>query len=117
MAAAARRLPAWPAGRRWCFEEFARRRGDFALYYDIDSVGRAANAHVGVIGACTCPHRLAAVESILNGRTIDAATIAAAAKAASAAVDPPADMHDDAAYRRGLVATLVERALARAAAR
>ena len=25
------RLPAWPAGRRWAFEEFARRRGDFAL--------------------------------------------------------------------------------------
>src|SRR3979411_2904324 len=24
------RLPAWPAGRRWGFQEFARRRGDFA---------------------------------------------------------------------------------------
>src|SRR5262249_2497225 len=23
--------PAWPAGRRWGFEEFARRRGDFAM--------------------------------------------------------------------------------------
>ena len=116
------RLPPWPAGRRWCFEEFARRRGDFALagialYYDIESAGRAVNAHVGVIGACTCPHRLTAVESMLNGRTIDEATIKAAAKAASAAVDPPDDMHADAAYRRGLVATLVERALARAAAR
>ena len=116
------RLPAWPPGRRWCFEEFARRRGDFALagialYYDIESAGRAVNAHVGVIGACTCPHRLTAVESMLNGRTIDEATIKAAAKAASAAVDPPEDMHADAAYRRGLVATLVERARARAAAR
>src|SRR5437016_8799070 len=35
------RLPAWPAKRRWAFEEFARRRGDFALagvaaYYDLD---------------------------------------------------------------------------------
>src|SRR6266550_391757 len=33
------RLPAWPARRRWGFEEFARRRGDFAmagvaLFYD-----------------------------------------------------------------------------------
>ena len=25
------RLPAWPAGRRWGFQEFARRRGDFAM--------------------------------------------------------------------------------------
>ncbi len=39
-------LPAWPAGRRWGFQEFARRRGDFAmagvaLFYDIDG-GKAA---------------------------------------------------------------------------
>jgi carbon-monoxide dehydrogenase medium subunit len=116
------RLPPWPAARRWGFEEFARRRGDFALaavalFYDVDASGRAANAHVGVIGACTCPHRLAQVEAILNGRAIDDATIKAAARAASAAVDPPDDLHADAAYRRGLVATLVERALTRAAAR
>ena len=25
-------FPAWPAKRRWGFEEFSRRRGDFALY-------------------------------------------------------------------------------------
>ena len=25
------RLPAWPAERRWAFEEFSRRKGDFAL--------------------------------------------------------------------------------------
>jgi carbon-monoxide dehydrogenase medium subunit len=116
------RLPPWPAARRWGFEEFARRRGDFALaavaaFYDLDSSGRASNAHVGVIGACTCPHRLAEVESVLNGRIVDDATIREAAKAASAAVDPPGDLHADAAYRRGLVATLLERALARAAAR
>ena len=116
------RLPPWPAARRWGFEEFARRRGDFALagvalFYDSDSAGRATNAHVGVVGACTCPHRLTAVEAILNGRKIDEATIKEAAKAAAAAVDPPDDLHADAAYRRGLVATLVERALTRAAAR
>ena len=116
------RLPPWPASRRWGFEEFARRRGDFALaavalFYDADAAGRASNAHVGVIGACTCPHRLTEVEAILNGRVIGDATIKAAAEAASAAVDPPDDLHADAAYRRGLVATLVERALTRAAAR
>jgi carbon-monoxide dehydrogenase medium subunit len=120
------RLPPWPASRpasrRWAFEEFARRRGDFALagvalFYDLDTAGRAANAHLGVIGACTCPQRLTPVEAILNGRAIDEATIQEASKAAAAAVDPPDDLHADAAYRRGLVATLVERALARAAAR
>src|SRR5215204_5362080 len=47
-------LPAWPAGRRYGFQEFARRRGDFAmagvaLYYDTDG-GKAANGHIGVFG-------------------------------------------------------------------
>src|SRR6266446_6140871 len=52
------RLPPWPRYRRWAFQEFARRRGDFALagmavFYDEDQYGRARNAHVGVIGACS----------------------------------------------------------------
>src|SRR5438132_2630957 len=52
------RLPSWPAGRRWGFEEFALRQGDFALagialYDDEDRQCRACNAHVGVIGACS----------------------------------------------------------------
>src|SRR5262249_53192166 len=115
------RLPAWPAGRRWGFEEFARRRGDFAMaaaavFYDQDENGKARNAHVGVIGVADRPLRLPAVEGVLNGRAIDAAIIAKAEAAASAAVDPQDDIHATAAYRRALVGTLVERALKRAAA-
>jgi carbon-monoxide dehydrogenase medium subunit len=114
------RLPPWPPQRRWAFEEFSRRRGDFALaavalFYDTDSAGRAQNAHVGVIGACNMPHRVPQVEAILNGRVVNAETIAAAAVAAEAAVDPPADLHASAAYRSALFAALLETALARAA--
>lgn len=112
------RLPSWPAARRWAFEEFARRRGDFAMagvavFYDIDSSGLVANAHVGVIGACNRPHRLAQAEAALNGKVVDEIAILAAAKAASATVDPPEDMHASAEYRRALVETLLERALKR----
>ena len=113
------RLPPWPAKRRWAFEEFALRRGDFALagiaaFYDEDAFGRARNAHIGVIGACNRPHRLAQAEAALNGRVIDAAAIQSAAEAASAAVDPPGDLHASAAYRRSLVGTLLDRALRQA---
>src|SRR5215813_2754256 len=57
------RLPPWPAGRRWGFQEFARRRGDFALaaaalFYDTDASGNAMNAHVGIIGVGDRPRRL-----------------------------------------------------------
>jgi carbon-monoxide dehydrogenase medium subunit len=116
------RLPPWPAARRWAFREFARRPGDFALagvalFYDEDGEGRARGMHLGVFGACRRPHRLASVEAMLEGRTVDEAAIAAAAKAAAAAVDPPQDLHADAEYRRALVATLLERALRAAAER
>jgi len=116
------RLPAWPAGRRWGFEEFARRRGDFAMaaaavFFDQNDDGTAREAHVGVVGVADRPLRLPSVEAVLNGRTVDAAAIAEAEAAASAAVDPQDDIHASAAYRRALAGTMVERALKRAAAR
>ncbi len=113
------RLPPWPQGRRWGFAEFARRRGDFAMaaaavFYDEDARGRAKDAHVGVIGVADRPLRLPSVEALLNGQTIDAATIAKAEAATAAAVDPPEDIHASAAYRRALAGTMVERALQQA---
>ena len=116
------RLPAWPPERRWGFEEFARRRGDFAMaaaavFFDQNDDGTAREAHVGVVGVADRPLRLPSVEAVLNGRTVDAAAIAEAEAAASAAVDPQDDIHASAAYRRALAGTMVERALKRAAAR
>jgi len=113
------RLPHWPASRRWGFEEFARRRGDFALgaaavFYDQHQSGKATNAHVGAIGVADRPLRLDAVEAVINGQRVDEATIAKAEAAASASVDPQSDIHASGAYRRALIGTLVERALKRA---
>lgn len=115
-------LPHWPATRRWGFEEISRRRGDFAitaiaLFYDTDARGCATNTHIGVIGACRRPHRIATAEAALNGRVINDASMLAAAKVAAEGVDPPEDLHAPARYRRALVETLVERALRQAAAR
>jgi aerobic carbon-monoxide dehydrogenase medium subunit len=112
------RLPAWPRERRWAFEEFSRRRGDFALagiatFYDVAREGTARNTHIGVIGACHRPHRVPQAEAALNGRRLDAGAIGAAAKALEAALDPPSDLHASAAYRRSLAGTLLERALLR----
>ena len=114
-------LPAWPAGRRSAFLEFARRRGDFAmagvaLFYDLDDQGRMGGAHVGAIGVADAPVRLGTVEAVLNGRVPDEDTFAAAADAARDAVDPPSDIHAPADYRRALLATLLTRALRKSAA-
>jgi carbon-monoxide dehydrogenase medium subunit len=115
------RLPVWPKQRRWGFQEFARRRGDFAMagaavFYDQDETGMVRNAHVGVIGIGDRPRRLAEVEAILNGSAIDDATVAKAEAATSAVVDAQDDIHASAAYRRALAGTMVERALKSASA-
>jgi carbon-monoxide dehydrogenase medium subunit len=115
------RFPRWPSERRWGFQEFARRRGDFAMaaaavWYDEDAGGKARNAHVGAIGVGDRPQRLLPAEAVLNGRMVDEAAIAQAEAAACAAVDPQTDIHASADYRRALLGTMVERALRSAAA-
>src|SRR5688572_561917 len=116
------RLPPWPAARRWAFLEFSKRPGDFALagvalYYDLDDGGRVRNAHVGIVGACYCPTRLTETEGALNGRRLDDEEAKAAGRVASDEADAPSDLHAPADYRKALVGTLLERALAAAANR
>ena len=112
-------FPRWPNRRRWAFEEFSRRRGDFALsgialFYDEDASGRARDAHIGAIGAADTPIRLRAAEAALNGQSVEGAAIEAAVRAARDEVHPVGDLHGGAAYRKALVGTLLQRALARA---
>jgi carbon-monoxide dehydrogenase medium subunit len=116
------RLPAWPAGRKWAFSEFARRPGDFALagvalFYDLDDRQRACNTHIGVVGACYYSKRLPDTERALDGRRVDAETASALAIVAAKEADPTEDFHASAEYRKALVGTLLERALVAAANR
>jgi carbon-monoxide dehydrogenase medium subunit len=113
------RLPVWKSGRCWAFEEFARRRGDFALagvalFYDHDQ-GRAAEPHIAAIGVGSTPLRLTAAEQALTGTAVDPAAIRATVAAATASIDPPGDIHAPGDYRRALLGVLLERALAQAA--
>lgn len=114
-------LPAGPPNRRYGFQEFSRRRGDFALAgialsYDQDAQGRAANIRIAAFSIADTPVRLKAAEAVLNGKVVDAQAIAAAAVAASGEVDPAGDIHASARYRKALVGTMLTRALERAAA-
>lgn len=116
------RFPAWPSGRRWAFDEFAPRRGDFAyagiaLHYDEQPDGTVRHARVGVIGSTDRPRRLPGVEAALEGARIDTEAIAKAALVGAQAVDPDDDILASADYRRALVGTLIERALVQASTR
>jgi carbon-monoxide dehydrogenase medium subunit len=110
------RLPPWPAGRRYGFEEFAMRRGDFALagaivFFDQDERGRMRDPHVGAFGVADTPVRLPRAEAVLAGAFPDEPTFVRAAAAATDGLDARSDIHADADYRRALLRTLIGRAL------
>ncbi len=101
-------------GARTMFLELARRSGDFALAgvcaIDRGARGTADVALVG-IGVGGSPVRLSTAEAAVHGRELTEEVVREAAEAASAAVDPPSDIHADGEYRRELLGVLVRRAL------
>jgi carbon-monoxide dehydrogenase medium subunit len=104
---------------RWGFSEFARKVGDFALaavgVVLWLSDGSISDASVVVAGAGAIPKRLDASEVALTGAALDdLEAMREAVEAAAQAVDPMDDVHATSAYKRRLVAVLVERALAQA---
>jgi CO/xanthine dehydrogenase FAD-binding subunit len=112
------RLPAMPAGAGFAFEEFARRKGDFAIVAIAAVVARegsrVARARVVAAGASPVPARLRAAEEILERDGPSEAAVEAAARRAAELVSPDADIHASADYRRHLTSVLTKRALARA---
>jgi carbon-monoxide dehydrogenase medium subunit len=108
-------LPLLSDGTRAGFAEFSRRKGDFAIAmalacYRLEN-GAMAAPRVAIGGAEAQARRLPQAEEALRGRPPSAAAFAQAGAAAAAAIDPLEDINTTAAYRRGLVRTMVERAL------
>ncbi len=115
------RYPRPAPGTSTGFVEFARRLGDFAMAGAAAALtmqgGRCEAARLTIVGMGKGPFRAEAAEAVLRGRTIDAASIAEAVGAVKATVDPAADVHASAAYRRHLAGVMAQRALETAAAR
>ena len=108
-------LPLLAEGTRTGFQEFSRRKGDFAIAMALVCY-RLANGvmvepRVAIGGAEAQARRIPQAEQVLRGRASGADVFGEAGAAAAAAIDPLEDINNTAAYRRGLVRTLVERAL------
>jgi carbon-monoxide dehydrogenase medium subunit len=102
------------------FAEVSRRRGDYAVAgaavvvtVDEDARVTAARAAYLSVGPVPAVHDLT---DPVGGAPVDRADWAAAGALARTLVDPDPDLHATADYRRLLVGTLTERALAEAAA-
>jgi carbon-monoxide dehydrogenase medium subunit/6-hydroxypseudooxynicotine dehydrogenase subunit alpha len=115
-------LPALPAGAVTSFVEFARRHGDFALggaavvlVVDEDAICR--HARLSLLAAAPVPVRATQAEEALVGSKLDDATIAAAADAAVAGIEPTGDIHGSTKYRIKLLRTMASRAIATARTR
>ncbi len=116
------RIPRLPPATGWAFEEYARRRGDYALAGVCALVTRGAGgictgARLAGCGIADRPVRLTAAEDALRGSTLDEDTLAAAGEAAKGHATLPDDLQASQAYRADLLAALVRRAVVRAAER
>jgi carbon-monoxide dehydrogenase medium subunit len=114
---AAVRLPLLSADSVFGFYEFSRRAGDYALsaalaVYRIED-GVIAEPRLALAGAENNPRRIAEAESVLRGARPTSEIFREAANAAADAIDPITDAQVSAGFRRKLVRTVCERALAR----
>jgi aerobic carbon-monoxide dehydrogenase medium subunit len=112
------RLPAMPGEACYAIEEFARRKGDFAIaaiaVMLLRDAERCTIVRLATAGIGPATVRLREAEEILEERGLGDAAIAAAAEKAAEIVEPMSDQHGSADYRRHLAGILTRRAVQRA---
>ena len=111
-------LPGLAKGAGWAFEEFAQRKGDFAIAAVAATVtregDRIAAVRLALMGVDETPVRLRDVEAELVGETWSGDLVMAVAERARESVQPNSDLKASADYRRHLVAAITMRVLATA---
>lgn len=119
--AVAARFPRLPERSGSTFVEVARRHGDYAVcgvaaVVTLDEGGAVAAARTAYISVAATPLVLDLTEAVA-GQSVHDADWAAACELAGTQVDPEADIHATADYRRHLARVLTGRALSEAAGR
>src|SRR5262249_13206177 len=113
------RFPAAVRGTGISFQEVARRHGDFAMVGLAASLtlsdGAIGDARLAFAGVSDVPVRARDAEDLLAGGAPSAELFDEAARRATDDIDPPADVHGSAEYRRKAAAALVRRGLRAAA--
>jgi aerobic carbon-monoxide dehydrogenase medium subunit len=109
------RFPAAGRGTGTSFQEVARRHGDFAVVGLATSVtlsdGVIGEARLALAGVSDVPVRARGAEDLLAGQRPSAELFDEAARRVSGDINPPADLHGSAEYRRKVAAALVRRGL------
>ena len=112
------RLPAMPPQAAFAVEEFARRKGDFAIaavaVMLVRDGERCTKARLATAGVGPASVRLREAEGVLEQKGLSEDAVGEAADKAAAQVDPVSDLNGSAEYRRHLTGVLTRRAVARA---
>ena len=112
------RLPAMPEQAVHAVEEFARRKGDFAIaavaVVLLRDGERCTKARLATAGVGPASLRLRDAEAVLEEKGLGEDAIAEAADKGKAQVDPVSDLNGSAEYRRHLTGVLTSRAIVRA---
>jgi len=112
------RFPAMPPEACYAIEEFARRKGDFAIaaiaVMLLRDGERCTMARLATAGIGPVTVRLRDAEVILEERGLSEASITAAADKAAELVEPMSDQHGSADFRRHLTGVLTRRAVQKA---
>jgi carbon-monoxide dehydrogenase medium subunit len=110
------RVPALAQGTGGAYLKFAHPASRFAIVgaaavLTVDKAGKCSKASVGITGAGTKAVRATGVEAGLTGKTLDAATIEAAAAKAADGVDVQADLQGSTDYKAHLCRVFARRAI------
>lgn len=111
-------LPAFAPGTGYAYEKLKRKTGDWATAGCAVVMRKTGDtiSHVRVALTNVAPTalRVEAAEAALLGQPLNAATLQAAADAATAACDPAEDLRGDIEYKTAMAGQMVKRALSKA---
>jgi len=110
-------FPVWSGKVGVGFHEVNARRSDFAFasaaaQIELTDDGKCKRIAIGVGAATDHPIRLESAERQLKGTAVDATKVKDAVVGALADIEPMADLHASADYRRRVAASLAARAVA-----
>ena len=113
------RIPDWPSGWGWGFEEVYRRSGDFALagaasMIHFDEHNLCDGVQLCVFGVSEVPHIVDQIGDILVGTDANDGIIGEVKGIVSNSMDYHSDVHASSQYRKEVIGTLAGRSLSKA---
>ena len=115
------RIPVQPSNTGASYQKFAQKASGFAICGVAALItranGKCTRARIGITGVTQKAYRATAVEQAIEGRTLSAEEIAAAASKAAENVEALVDIHASSEYRKDLARIFTRRAIESAIAR